>query len=91
MTIAPWMIDAIVVFIVLEFIILRWALMRSGAGHLVAPLLYFLLAGALLVLGVRFAISHGPGALMAAPMTASFFAHAALLRHVAKREVSPKP
>lgn len=80
MTLSPWMLDAVSVGIILEFLLLAYLLQRLGAARWILPLFWFLLSGLLLMQSVRAALADSPLEILASLLVASLFTHLAFLR-----------
>jgi len=90
-TVTPAWIDAIIGLVVLEFLALRWLLVRASAGRLVAPLLLFLASGAFLLAALRAALADAASPWVASFLLAAFVTHAACLVQLPRRILRPVP
>jgi len=79
MAIYPWMIDAILIAVIIEFLVLSAVLKKFSAHDLIAPLFFFLLSGGLLLSALRLALSGSSSTLIALTLLCAFFSHAGLL------------
>lgn len=74
-----WMIDAILVGVVIEFIVVRALLIRNGAAGFIGPLFLFLISGAFLLAAVRLSLSGVNGGAIALILFAAFISHGLML------------
>lgn len=81
---SPWMIDAILIGVAAEFVIVRMLLVRRKAQHLIGPLFFFLLSGGLLLAAVRLALTGAAGAIIALVLLFAGLAHGVVLHLIAR-------
>ena len=91
MTISPLMIDAVILAVGGEFILLAVFLQRAGRSGWILPAFWFLASGALLMAALRLALSASAGALIALPLLASLVTHFLLIWAVWQRIKKARP
>lgn len=79
MTIAPWMLDLVLIGIAAEFALIAYLLVRSGYRPWAGPVLWFLISGALLMWAVRLALAGDGHPLIGAALALSLVTHLACL------------
>jgi hypothetical protein len=79
MRLEPWMFDIVLLGIAAEALILSIGLRRAKAERWAAPLIWFLMSGALLMASVRCAIASVPHELIAGLLLLSLLTHLACL------------
>ena len=89
MTLAPWMLDLVIIGIGAEFALLAYLLARLKLSSWTAPLGWFLISGALLIGALRLSLSGAAGAMIALPLAASLVTHIMMLRSVFIRIKKP--
>lgn len=82
MILTPSLIDAIMVAVGAEFILLALFLRRAGAANWILPAFWFLASGALLMAALRLVLSGHSHLITALPLLASFVTHILLLLSV---------
>lgn len=80
----PWMIDAILLIVVIEFFVFRSILIRANAKKYVAPLLLFLLSGAFLLIALRLTMTGAHPLLAPLALLLAGVAHLATLGAAAR-------
>ena len=88
---SPWMIDAILIGVALEFLLLRAFLAKANAHHLIALLFFFLMSGGFLLAAVRLALTNAPQAFIALALLSAFVSHAILFAMAARRFLPERP
>lgn len=83
MTLTPGLIDFVLVFVGLEFVVLALVLARGGAGRYITLLGLFLASGGLLFFALRLVMT-GQTTLLLAVLLGSFLTHVATIWLAAK-------
>jgi|GEM_PF-5337605 len=86
----PWMIDAILLLVVVEFFVFRALLIKADARKFIAPLLFFLLSGALLLVALRLTMTGAQPLLAPLALLLAGLAHLATIRAAAKLMASKR-
>ncbi len=85
----PWIIDAILIGVVLEFLIIRFLLIRANAKLYIRPVFFFLLSGGFLLVAMRFSMSDASVSMTSFALFFAFVSHlgtlAAVVRLISKQ------
>ena len=83
--VSPQMLDGVLILLAVEYAILFPLLRHRGASILIAPIGWFLAAGAALIFAVRMALSDAPAAMVGAALAVGFVCHAQVLLWTLRR------
>lgn len=89
--ITPWMIDLVLAGIAAEAVLISALLVRAGRTDWLAPLLWFLASGALLMLALRLALSGLTGPILTLPLLTSLITHIMVIVSASQHKKKPGP